>query len=84
VVIPIIAILAALLLPAISGAKAKAYTVSCLNNAKQLQLAWTLYVTREQRLVAAQRLGSQCGQFCGQPIRMLGGRKRAGKHFHQH
>ncbi len=44
VVIAILAILAALLLPALARAKAKAQAVVCLNNLKQLQLAWTLYV----------------------------------------
>src|SRR5688572_5401620 len=43
VVIVIIAILAALLLPALSRAKESARTIGCLNNLKQLQLAWLFY-----------------------------------------
>jgi prepilin-type N-terminal cleavage/methylation domain-containing protein/prepilin-type processing-associated H-X9-DG protein len=43
VVIGIIATLAALLLPTLAKAKQQALTVKCLNNHRQLALAWNLY-----------------------------------------
>jgi prepilin-type N-terminal cleavage/methylation domain-containing protein len=43
VVLAIIAILAALLLPALARSRAKAQGIACVNNHRQLTLAWFMY-----------------------------------------
>ena len=57
VVIAIIAILAAMLLPALAKAKQKAQGIGCLNNTKQLALAWTMYTTDNNDYVSPNRDG---------------------------
>ena len=58
VVIAIIAILAALLLPTLRAAKQKAQGFQCINNHRQLSLAWRMYADdNEDRLVYASDSG---------------------------
>src|SRR5881392_4061273 len=62
VVIAIIAILAGLLLPALSKAKIKAEGIYCLNNLKTMQLAWIMY-THDNNDIIPGNLWSVDGPF---------------------
>lgn len=51
VVISIVAILAAMLLPALGKGKANAHRIACLNNLKQLAVCWHLYASDHEDLL---------------------------------
>ena len=57
VVIAIIAILAALLLPALARAKESANRTTCINNQKQVSLAWVMYADDNHDLIVSNYWG---------------------------
>ena len=72
VVIGIIGILAGLLLPALSRAKARAQGAQCLSNLKQMQLAWTLYSDDNNGILPVNGSGWAAGQSADQPSWVAG------------
>jgi prepilin-type N-terminal cleavage/methylation domain-containing protein/prepilin-type processing-associated H-X9-DG protein len=65
VVIAIIAILASLLLPAVSKSKMKAHGIMCVNNEKQLLYCWSMYATDYNDALVLNGTGAQQGWVGG-------------------
>jgi len=65
VVIAIIAILAAMILPALSRAKQKTQGVYCLNNTKQMALAWYMYTGDNNEKLVSNTDGLNAGKAAG-------------------
>ena len=68
VVIAIIAILAAMLLPALAKARLRAQGTQCMNNTKQLTLAWRMYAEDANDLLLT------CQDPAGHPSAIMSGR----------
>ena len=72
VVIAVIAILAALLLPSLSSAKAKARQIQCMNNQRQLAFTWTLYADDNNEQLVPNGYGTP-DELGGTKLWVLGG-----------
>jgi prepilin-type N-terminal cleavage/methylation domain-containing protein len=65
VVIAIIAILASMLLPALARAKQKSQGIYCMNNTKQMTLAWYMYAGDNNDKLVYNRDGGNVGKGAG-------------------
>ncbi|MFO1497662.1 MAG: prepilin-type N-terminal cleavage/methylation domain-containing protein [Verrucomicrobiota bacterium] len=69
VVIAVMGVLSALLLPALAKAKAKGQSAYCLNNMRQLGLAWTLYAHDQDDRLAYNLGATEIKQMLGRQQR---------------
>ena len=76
-VIAIIAILAAMLLPALAKAKAKAKQAACMNNNKQLGLALVMYVTDYQQYPGDYSAVHNCYVWMTRILTLMGNNRNA-------
>src|SRR5260370_35038694 len=67
VVIAVIAILAALLLPTLARAKERGQRIGCLNNLKQLQTGWQLYLSDNSDVMPRNDWDGNAGDFAASP-----------------
>ena len=74
VVIAIIAILAGLILPALARAKTKAHGIACINNSKQLMLAWRMYAEDNDDGLVSSKEGMRTGRPWAGPRWVFGWR----------
>jgi prepilin-type N-terminal cleavage/methylation domain-containing protein/prepilin-type processing-associated H-X9-DG protein len=72
VVIAIIAILAAMLLPALTKAKEKTQGVYCMNNCKQLMIAWQMYLHDNNDKIVIALHGGEANGGGGDPVFGMG------------
>ena len=75
IVVAIIAILASLLLPALSKAKSKGQQIGCLSNLKQLTLCWIMYADDNDGRLAPNGVKGQTGEEASDDSWIVGNAK---------
>lgn len=73
VVIAIIAILAGMILPALSKAKLKAQGITCMQNLRNLQLGWNMYADDNNAIIVPNKDGGNSGKLSAANASWAGG-----------